>query len=128
MLGIIKTNWINIAGVFVTMFIYGVCWGIYSGGYSLFPAILSALLLVCLYGMMPWLLFVVLLLSADILLLRNIQRNLKRKLIIEWIIVSAPFFWWIAEYNEWVFLVAITTFLITQLARQKLIIKLTPRI
>jgi hypothetical protein len=122
---VIKTNWINIAGVFVIVFLYAVVLNLTDVNVSrnLFQAVFAALILVCGYGIMFWGLFVVALIVLDLLLLTRNQNNLKTKLIIEWLIISSPFIYWTVKYHEWIFVAAIIAFLITQLLRERRIIE-----
>lgn len=124
---IIKTNWINILGVFLSLFIYSIILNITSDGVmqTFFQSILAALVLVSLYGILFWVMFAILLVILDIVLIVRSKNNLKLKLLLEWLIISCPFLYWTAKYNEWIFLVAIIAFLITQLLREKLITKTT---
>jgi hypothetical protein len=118
---VIKTNWINIAGVFAIVFLYAVVLNLTDSNVSrnLFQAVFAALILVCGYGIMFWGLFVVALIVLDLLLLIRNQNNLKTKLIIEWLIISSPFIYWTVKYHEWIFVAAVVAFLITQLLREK---------
>jgi len=54
-------------------------------------------------------------------------KNLKIKLFIEWVIISSPFVYWAIKYPEQrtLYIIAIITFLVTQLLRDKLITKVT---
>lgn len=122
---VIKTNWINIAGVFLTVFIYALILNLNDPNVSrnLFQVIVSALMLVCLYGIMFWGLLIILLVILDLILITRNQNNLKIKLLVEWLIIASPFIYWVIRYNQWIFLVGIITFLLTQLLREKLIVK-----
>jgi hypothetical protein len=129
-LKIITTNWINIAGVFLATFIYAVILNLLPNdvgrSYNILQAMLAALFLVCFYGLLAWLLLVIELIVLDLLLmvlmLRK-EKNLKIILFIEWLAISAPFMYWTIKYNEWIFLVGILIFLITQMRREQLILK-----
>lgn len=118
---VIKTNWINILGVFISVFVYAIILNIADENISrnFFQSILAALMLVCLYGVMFWALFIVLLIVFDLLFIVKTQNNFKSRLLIEWLIISSPFIYWTVRYREWIFLVAIIAFLITQLLREK---------
>ena len=59
----------------------------------------------------------------DLLLLVRSQNNLRQKLLLEWAIISSPFVYWTIKYQQWIFLVAVIAFLITQFLREKLIPK-----
>jgi hypothetical protein len=124
---ILTTNWINILGVFVSMLLYSVIFNQLNNdlGYNIFQSIVGGLILICLYGMMFWGLFVISLIVLDLLLIVRNQNNLRIKLSIEWAIISAPFIYWAIRYQEWVFLVSVLAFLLTQLFREKIIVKAT---
>jgi hypothetical protein len=87
---------------------------------NLFQAVFGALILVCLYGILFWTCFVVALVGLDLLIVRN-HKNLVTKLLVEWLVISTPFLYGIVKYYEWVFLVAIMAFLLTQFLRIKAI-------
>jgi hypothetical protein len=123
---ILKTNWINLIGVFIAIFLYALILNLNDTTVvrNLFQSILSALMLVCLYGFIFWILFILLLILFDLLLIVKKQLSyLKIKLFIEWIIISAPFIYWIFKFKEIEFLVGVIVFLITQFIREKLIKK-----
>ncbi|MBB5649165.1 hypothetical protein [Pedobacter cryoconitis] len=124
---VIKTNWINLLGVFLVVLLYAIILNLTdtSISHNLFQAIFAALILVCGYGMIFWGIFVIALIVLDLLLITRNQNNLKVKLLIEWLIVSSPFIYWTMRYKEWIFLVAIIAFLITQLLRKKHITRAT---
>ena len=118
---IIKTNWINLIGVFIAVFIYAIVLNLNDTNVSrnLFQSILPALILVCLYGILFWALFILLLVGLDLIFIVKDQTNLTAKLLIEWLIISSPFIYWAVRYREWMFVVAIIALLITQSIRQK---------
>jgi hypothetical protein len=118
---IIKTNWINLIGVFIAVFLYAIVLNLNDTNVSrnLFQSILPALILVCLYGILFWALFIILLVVLDLLFIVKDQTNLTVKLLIEWFIISSPFIYWAVRYREGIFIAAIIAFLITQFIRQK---------
>ncbi|CAG5074757.1 hypothetical protein DYBT9623_05445 [Dyadobacter sp. CECT 9623] len=122
---ILTTNWINILGVFIAMLLYSIIFNQLNNdlGYNIFQSIVGSLILICLYGMMFWGLFVVSLIVADLLLIVWDQKHLRQKLLIEWLIISSPAIYRLIKYQEWIFLVGIVAFFITQLLREKLIVK-----
>lgn len=124
---ILKTNWINIIGVFVAVFLYAIVLNVIDENVSrnLFQSIFAALILVFGYGIMFWALLIISLVVLDTLLLLRSQNNLKAKLIIEWLIISSPFIYWTIRYQEWIFVAAIIALFITQLLREKKIQKAT---
>lgn len=117
---ILKTNWINLIGVFITVFLYAIVLNLNDTNVSrnLFQSILPALILVCLYGILFWALFIILLVVLDLLFIVKDQTNLTAKLLIEWFIISSPFIYWAVRYREGIFIAAIIAFLITQFIRQ----------
>ena len=122
---ILKTNWINIVGVLGSVFLYSVISNFTDSNTSqnIFQAIFSGLILILFYGVTFWVLFIVSLIIFDLLLIVTNQSNLKIKLLLEWLLLSTPFIYWAFKYSEWIFLVAIISFLFTQLYRRKMIEK-----
>ncbi|BAU52832.1 hypothetical protein [Mucilaginibacter gotjawali] len=121
---ILLTNWINICGLFITTFFTCVIISLNSDSSPNFiQAILASLFSVCLYGMIFWGLFVVLIVFLDLILVVYNQNYLTLKLLIEWFLISSPFVYWFFKYNEWIFAVVVASFLITQLMRKRLIVK-----
>ena len=122
---IIFTNWVNLLGVFVAVYLYSfiVTWN-YCPSFNVFQALLSASISVCLYGCLFWGLFVLSLLFLDVLLITGDSKNLKTKLFLEWMVISTPFNYWMIKYNVWVFFVGIVAFLVTQILRRTLIARL----
>lgn len=120
---IVKTNWVNLVGVFLTILVFSVLRALTDENlaYNIFQAIAAALVLILGFGIMFWVLFIVLLIILDLILIVPGGRHLKTKLMIEWMVVSAPFVYWLVRYNQWVFLVGILSFLITQFLREKLL-------
>jgi hypothetical protein len=117
---VIRTNWINITGVFVITYFYVIADVLLHSG-TFVQAILGGLISICLYGMMFWGLFAVSLVALDLLVIMRNKNNLKAKLLIEWLVISSPFIYWTIKYNEMIFAVAIVAFLISQLLRERLI-------
>lgn len=124
---ILKTNWINIVGIFTVLFLYTTIYGLIDPNVSrnVFQAIIASLIGICLYGIILWIGFIVLLSILDLILIVPNQNGLKLKLFAEWIVISTPFVYWAVIYKEqrWLYIVAITAFLTTQLLREKLINK-----
>jgi hypothetical protein len=119
---VVGTIWINIVGVFIAVLVYAIVLNLADATASrnLFQAVFGALILVCLYGILFWTCFVVALVGLDLLIVRN-HKNLVTKLLVEWLVISTPFLYGIVKYYEWVFLVAIMAFLLTQFLRIKAI-------
>jgi len=79
--------------------------------YNMFQAIAAALFSVFGYGMLFWILFIVSLVIFDLILIVPKRKNLKTKLMTEWLIISCPFIYWAVKYHEWVIITAIIAFL-----------------
>ncbi len=124
---ILITNWINLLGVFIVLFLYGIATNVSNPNPTLsqnfWQSILAILFGICINGILFWLLFIVSLIAFDLLFIVKDQNNLKVRLLIEWLLISLPFIYWVIKYNQWIFLMGVIAFLITQLIRQNLIVK-----
>ena len=122
---IIKTNWINIIGILIAVYLYALMLNLFDADKSLnfIQVVFSPLILILLYGAIFWALFILLLIIFDLLFIVKNQENLKKKMILETFIIVTPYVYWLIVYNELIFLVAIITFFITQFYRRKLIAK-----
>jgi hypothetical protein len=118
---ILLTNWINLLGIFLVTTAFSTVQMLTKAdlSYNIFQAILAALFGVLGYGMMFWALLIVALIVLDLVLVVPNSKNLKTKLLVEWLIISIPFIYWTVKYNEWIFAAGIITFLITQLLRER---------
>ncbi|HVW13587.1 MAG TPA: hypothetical protein VHB54_07200 [Mucilaginibacter sp.] len=115
---ILLTNWINIAGVFVATFLSVFTFVLFNSG-SILAALFGAFLSICLYGISFWMGFIIALIFLDAILIISGLNKLIFKLFIEWLLISAPFFYWAFKYSEWIFIAAIIGFLLSQLFRKK---------
>ncbi|QTE34854.1 hypothetical protein J3L18_17030 [Mucilaginibacter gossypii] len=122
---IILTNWINLFGVFAGVFAFSVISTLSDANSSdnIFQAILASLFLVIGYGLMFWFLFIILLVVLDLLLIVPYKNYLKIWLVIEWLIISSPFIYGVIKYHELIFAVGLGAFFITQLLREKYILR-----
>lgn len=122
---IIKTNWINIIGILIAVYLYALMLNLFDADKSLnfIQVVFAPLILILLYGAIFWALFILLLIIFDLLFIVKNQENLKKKMILETFIIITPYVYWLIVYDEWIFLVAIVTFFITQIYRRKLIVK-----
>ncbi len=122
---ILLTNWINICGLFISALLACIFISYRSDiSPNIFQAIVMSLFSVCLYGMIFWGLFVVMIIFLDLILIVYNQNHLTLKLLIEWVLISSPFVYWFFKYDEWIFAVGVASFLITQLMRKRLIINI----
>lgn len=87
----LKTNWINLLGVCLTLFIYSLLNSMIGFKATFIQALFGAFLLVCLYGILFWIGFITALILLDFILIIPNRGNLKLKLLIEWLIISIPF-------------------------------------
>ncbi|AQX83813.1 hypothetical protein OZ664_18760 [Elizabethkingia sp. HX WHF] len=125
---ILKTSWINIVGIFTVLFLYTTIYGLIDSNISrnVFQAMVASLIGICFYGIMFWIAFILVLIILDLIIILPNQNNLILKLLLEWILISAPFIYWAITYERQrnIFILAIIAFLITQLFRERLIKKL----
>jgi hypothetical protein len=117
------TNWINLLGIFLAVFLYAVVLSLTNFSQNIFQAIFAALIFICGYGFIFWSWFIIALLALDLILFLRSSNYVKVKLLLEWFIISCPFMYGVFKYDEWVFAVATITFFITQLLRAKHIAK-----
>lgn len=120
MVNIIKTNWVTFLGVFIMAIVFTTISNSTSADVSLtiLQSMLAALVLVCFYGVLFWVVFVIAIIMFDILLFRESTRRLTSKLILEWIIISIPFWVIAVKYNRAIFFILSATFLVTQIVRK----------
>ena len=109
---IIKTNWINIIGILIAVYLYSLMLNLFDADKSLnfIQVVFSPLILILLYGAIFWALFIMLLIIFDLLFIVKNKENLKKKMILETFIIATPYVYWLIVYDEWIFLVAIVTF------------------
>jgi hypothetical protein len=121
---ILATNWVNICGLFITTFFTCIAISLNAEfSMNIFQVIVASLMSVCLYGMIFWGLFVAMIIFLDLTLIVYNQSQLTLKLLIEWVLIGSPFVYWFLKYDEWIFAAAVISFLITQLMRKRLIMK-----
>lgn len=126
---ILLTNRINLIGVFIAVLLYGIGYNCLIDDEvtrNFFQVIIAAFILVCLYGIIFWIGFLLAILILDLILIVPNQKKLKLKLFAEWVIISTPivYFSLIYERQRMMFLIAVIAFFITQLLRERLIKKL----
>ena len=119
------TNWINVLGIAAGTYIFLVISEVFKTGISALPQmLLMALVAVLLYGGIFFTGFLIAMLLLDLILMNSDTKHLRLKLIAEWVLISAPFTYWLLTYSEWFFFVAVVFFLIAQFIREKRILKL----
>lgn len=124
-LKIFFTNWINLLGIFLAAYVFSIINALIEirttadVGNALRVGFLGGLLGIILYGVMFWLGFIVCLFLLDIVLMNGNKKTLRVKLLIEWLLLSVPFIYWFIRYMQWIFLVAVIAFFITQFLRSK---------
>ncbi|OJW77947.1 MAG: hypothetical protein BGO69_10895 [Bacteroidetes bacterium 46-16] len=122
---VLVTNWVNIVGIFLALLAYTFLNSWINYPATFVQALFGAFLLIILYGIMFWGGFLIAITILDLVLIVPNPKHLKLKLIIEWVVISSPFVYWALKYEDQrvMFLIAVITFLITQLIREKLINK-----
>jgi hypothetical protein len=127
------TNWINILGIFIAVYLACIVselvkiTSVSDIPGSLTTGFLGGLFGVVLYGAIFWIGFILTMFLLDFILMNKAIKFLKLKLLFEWVIVSSPFVYWCVEYTEWIFLVAVVAFAITQLFRANKVIAIIQR-
>ena len=119
------TNWINVLGIIIGTYVFLVVTELFKTGISALPQMLMmALVAIVLYGGIFFIGFLISMLVLDLILMNDNIKYLRLKLIVEWGLISVPFVYWLLEYSEWIFLVAVIFFFITQFIREKRILKI----
>jgi hypothetical protein len=131
-LKLFSTNWINILGIFIAVYLSILVIELINPTNDLnnyfATAVIGGLFAIIFYGSMFWAGFILIMFILDVLLLNRDQSLLLPKLLLEWIIVSSPFIFWFIQYTEWIFLIAVCAFFITQYLRRKEIIRILGQI
>lgn len=115
---IFLTNWINLLGIFLAVYLSSAVSELFISG-SLVIGFIGGLFAIIFYGSVFWAGFIIAMFLLDFILLDKNKEWLKLKLFIEWTIVSSPFIYWFIQYTQWIFLVAVVAFFITQIIREK---------
>ena len=119
------TNWINVLGIIMGTYVFLVVTELFKTGISALPQMLiMAMVAIVLYGGIFFTGFLISMLVLDLILMNDNTKYLKLKLIVEWGVISVPFVYWLLEYSEWIFLVAVIFFFIMQFIREKRILKI----
>ena len=121
---ILATNWINLLGIFAITFFSVFINSYLTSPASFTQAFYGTCILICYYGIIFWIGFAILLIIFDLIFIIPFKSKIKRMLLLEWLIISLPFIYWTIKYKQWVFLVAIITFFITQMIRERQILKI----
>jgi divalent metal cation (Fe/Co/Zn/Cd) transporter len=117
-LKIIISNWINLVAVFIAVFLFSSIRNVATTDFTFGQALLAALFLVSLYGIIFWIGFLIALILLDLLLLASTKpERVRTMLLIEWLLLSAPFVYWTVKYSQWIFIAGIVGFGVSQLIR-----------
>ena len=109
-LKIFLTNWINLSGIFLAVYLSTSISGLIASG-SARIAFLGGLFGIIFSGSLFWAGFIISMLLLDFILMNRNINQLNLKLFIEWAVVSGPFIYWFVQSTQWIFLVAIVGFL-----------------
>lgn len=113
---IFLTNWINLLGIFLAVYLSAAISELFISG-SPVVGFIGGLFAIIFYGSVFWEGFIIAMFLLDFILLDKNKERLRLKLFVEWVIVSSPFVYWFIQYTQWIFLVAVITFFITQIIR-----------
>lgn len=117
---LLKTNLINIIIVFIVVYIYSVIRAMKEADFNIFQGMFSALILVVLYGMFFWIAFFILLLLTNVFVLKkSSKQTFYVMFVIQTVVVSIPFIYLGIYYEEWIFIVGVIGFLVSQMYRSK---------
>ena len=121
MLKILGTNWINLLGIFAAVYFdAAVVARIYQPDFNLFQCLVSAAISVCLFGIIfGWDLYSQSFFLDILLFGIAAGENVKARLFIECILISAPMIYWSILYKHCIFIVAVVAFLFTQYLRSR---------
>jgi hypothetical protein len=119
------TNWINLLIIFTAVYIGGFISAIVNDKFTTSEALFGTTYSVVLYGMIFWIGFITCLFVLDLIMfsVHKDQQYITFKLLIEWLIISAPFIYWLVKYGQWIFGVAVIAFLLGQYLRRPYIFK-----
>ena len=121
---IIATNYINLLGIFISVFLYCVFDLLITRSYPINQILILALVAIIFQGFTFWGIFAFLICALDWLLIKPFANKLNQMIILESIAVSIPFIYLVIRYNAIIFVVAVVSFYITQMIRQKSIRKI----
>jgi len=123
---IILSNWINLLTIFIVVYVVGFLSAIINDKFTFSEALFGTTYSVVGYGLLFWIGFIICILVLDIVLfsIDKKPQNTTIKLFIEWLIISAPFIYWLIKYGEWIFIVAILAFLLGQYLRRPYIFRI----
>ena len=125
-LKIVLTNWVNVLTVYACMFVTLLICELYPGIATFKEAVYNTFGSLIVYYVFFWIGFLICILVLDIVLF-GFNRESKYttiKLLIEWLIISVPFIYWLIRYNQWIFLAAVLAFLLGQYLRRPYIFKI----
>lgn len=118
-LKIYKTIWVNVLVIFLAMYAFLIISELIHSNESLQDALMigfvGSLFTIFGYGLIFWAGFLVATLILDLILIHSPEPNLITKLLIEWGLISCPLVYFAFKYDVWVFLVAVSALLLSQL-------------
>jgi len=124
---ILLTNLINIGVILIFTYLFAFVNAFSDATFNFKQSISSASNLIFLYGLPFWLILIIAFLLCDTFffkILKLNKKNIKNRLIIESILVSSPFIYWIIVYKEWIFLLAILAYFLGQYLGKNRILKI----
>jgi len=123
---VVLTSRVNLLTIFTITYIVTVISGVTNDNLSVGQSLFGSLYSVLGYGIMFWIWFILLITVLDVLLFGFDKRveYVNAKLLLEWAIISFPFVYWLVKYNQWVFLAALIAFLMGQIIRKPMILKI----
>ena len=123
-INILKTNWVCLSVTLVAVYLYSIIHAYETGIFTFYQAILSASILVCLYGIVFWVGLIVALIILDVVIVRTAKGQLAGRLLLEWLIICIPAAFWLIRYEHAIFGVGIVALLFAQFLKWRMIKKL----
>lgn len=115
---IILSNWINLLLIFCSAYLYAFFTAFFDETFSLTECFSSANYLIIFYGLPFFMAFIIFVFVLDIILFGFISyKNIYNKLLIELGIISLPYLFWVIQYNQYIFFVAMVAFVLGQYFR-----------
>jgi hypothetical protein len=125
---ILRTNWIHLLGFYVTTYFSIVLFHYleirrFQGDSpnSIFLLTFSIPMLFFTYGLVFLVSFYALIIFFDLIAFHFTKLSTKSIMLLEWALIIPPFIYWAFKEEYWLWLVLVTSLLLTQLIRIKMI-------
>lgn len=128
-LKILKTNWIHLAGFYISTYCSMIIFHMVGlerySGYNWLSTLLVSIIgipfVFFTYGLTFMVAFYIAIVLLDLIIFHFTKLKVLTVAIIEWIIIMPPFIYWAFKEDYWLWLVLVISLLVTQLIRIKMI-------